>query len=213
MARDLNPGDLIITADNTAIVSRTVQSNHHDFVYNFTVANHNNYFVGKQQLWVHNTKAKSCANDPENQKTPSLGVLDSIKGTGKQVGRFDRSLKGATIEEIVSNIPPEAIARKLKPVDGKSQIGLEYKWTDTNGHTNRLRFHDPDPSHPGSNSANGWIVRWQRQGRYYDPVNDDFAHRQAHNNASPNYDPEAANNTHIPIATPDDSLISLMKTD
>ena len=69
MARDLNPGDLIITADNTAIVSRTIQSNHHDFVYNFTVANHNNYFVGKQQLWVHNVKAEKCGGGERGESS------------------------------------------------------------------------------------------------------------------------------------------------
>ena len=84
MARDLNPGDLIITADNTAIVSRTVQSNHHDFVYNFTVANHNNYFVGKQQLWVHNVKAEKCGDGDltgRNWTFDSTKDVD-LRGTG-----------------------------------------------------------------------------------------------------------------------------------
>ncbi len=54
---------------------------------------------------------------------------------------------------------------------------LEYKWVDENGITNRLRIHDPDPSHPGSNAANGWVARWQQKKGYYDLTKGDFAHK------------------------------------
>jgi hypothetical protein len=145
-----------------------------------------------------------------NKVFSSLEELNSLKGTGKNVGDLS-SISGSSVEEIISNIPETATVRRLKPVDGKSQMGLEYKWVDENGITNRLRIHDPDPTHPGSNAANGWIARWQKKGGYYDPVSGDFAHRQAHNPDSPNYNPDAANNTHIPIQTPDSDLSDLMK--
>jgi hypothetical protein len=114
------------------------------------------------------------------------------------------------VEDIVAQIPESAQMRRLTPVPGKSQVGLEYKWVDEDGVTNRVRLHDPDPSHPGSNSASGWTARWQRGGRYYDPARGDFASRNVHRPTSPHYDPVAANNTHIPIETPHQSLIDLM---
>jgi len=101
--------------------------------------------------------------------------------------------------------------RKLTPIEGKSQMGLEYKWVDDNEITNRLRVHDPDPTHPGSNSANGWVARWQQKGGYYDPSTGGFAHKNSHVPKSPFYNPAAANNTHIPIQTPNSSLTDLMK--
>jgi hypothetical protein len=79
--------------------------------------------------------------------------------------------------------------------------------------TNRLRVHDPDPSAGvGSNSAEGWTARWQAGGKYYDPIESSFRHKNVHNSASPHHDPAAANNTHIPIQTPEDGLIRLMKS-
>jgi hypothetical protein len=145
-----------------------------------------------------------------NKGFSSLDELNSLKGTGKSVGDLS-DISGAKVEDIVANIPENASVRKLKPVEGKSQIGLEYKWVDENGITNRLRIHDPDPSHPGSNAANGWVARWQQKGGYYDPTKGDFAHKNAHKPASPYYDSAAANNTHIPIQTPENELMDLMR--
>ncbi|MET0027444.1 MAG: polymorphic toxin type 30 domain-containing protein [Candidatus Thiodiazotropha sp.] len=140
----------------------------------------------------------------------TLDELNALKGSGKSVGDLS-GISGAKVQEIVSNIPESASVRVLKPVEGKSQMGLEYKWVDENGITNRLRIHDPDPSHQGSNAANGWVARWQQKGGYYDPTTGGFAHKNAFNPKSPHYDPAAANNTHIPIQTPETWLINLMK--
>jgi hypothetical protein len=139
-----------------------------------------------------------------------LDELNSLKGTGDRVGDLS-NIKGAAVQDIVANIPDTASVRKLKPVEGKSQMGLEYKWVDENGITNRLRIHDPDPTHAGSNAANGWIARWQQKGGYYNPETSSFAQKNAHKPESPFYDPTAANNTHIPIETPEAWLMDLMK--
>ncbi|WP_425427900.1 polymorphic toxin type 30 domain-containing protein [Terasakiispira papahanaumokuakeensis] len=45
-------------------------------------------------------------------------------------------------------------------------MGLEYKWVDENGITNRLRIDDSDPIHYGSNVANGWIAHRADGGDY-----------------------------------------------
>lgn len=63
----------------------------------------------------------------------------------------------------------------------------------------------------GSNARNGWIVRWQIGQQYYDPTTGTTAHRQSHNQASPNYNPNAANNTHIPITPPTSRQIQFIK--
>lgn len=146
----------------------------------------------------------------KGRKFKSLDDLNELKGTGKNVGDF-RNIKNNNIEGIVKNIPKSASVRKLTPVSGKSQVGLEYKWKDGDGMTNRLRVHDPDPSHLGSNSASGWTARWQRGGKYYDPEAKKFQPKNAHRENSSKYDPDAANNTHIPIQTPSDSLIDIMR--
>jgi hypothetical protein len=145
-----------------------------------------------------------------NKVFSSLDELGTLKGSGKSVGDLS-GISGTKIQDIIANIPETATVRKLKPVEGKSQMGLEYKWVDENGITNRLRIHDPDPSHPGSNAADGWIARWQNKGGYYDPITGSFAHKNAHKQSSPHYDPAAANNTHIPIQTPEAWLMDLMK--
>ena len=101
MARDLNPGDLIITADNTAIVSRTVQSNHHDFVYNFTVANHNNYFVGKQQLWVHNVKAEKCGGGDGPERLDPQFVTKRMEELAAQGHGPQRHGADITLDQLI----------------------------------------------------------------------------------------------------------------
>ena len=155
-------------------------------------------------------------NTPANKKATDLTELNAKKGTAPQPGRMDEVLNKArpqTVDDIVAQIPPNATMRKLAPSSqGGSQVGVEYKWTDANGKTNRVRIHDPDPSAPsGSNSAEGWTVRWQKGQRYYDPETGQFAPRNAHNPNSPNYDMDAANNTHIPVEPPDPTITNSMR--
>ena len=137
--------------------------------------------------------------------------LNYLRGTGSSVGDL-RGGAGSSIEDIVRNIPESSTVRKLTPASGGSQVGLEYKWVDEAGVTNRLRMHDPDPSAGiGSNSAEGWTARWQVGKGYYDPIEATVRHPNVHNPASPFYDPAAANNTHIPIVNPDGWLVKLMR--
>jgi hypothetical protein len=129
----------------------------------------------------------------------------------ERVGDFS-DISGKPIQEVLSRIPEGATMRRLTPVEGGSQVGVEYKWVDKNGITNRLRIHDPDLSAPaGSNAREGWIVRYQVGGKYYDPKTGGFQPRNHHKPESPHYNPEAANDTHIPIQTPDESIIDLMR--
>lgn len=95
-------------------------------------------------------------------------------------------------------VPPGANRRTLRPDPaGGAQDGVEYKWTQ-DGQTIRMRGHGPDgTAPPGSNAASGDTYRVQVGGRYMD-TNGNLHPRGVHNPDSPNYDPAAANETHIP---------------
>lgn len=139
--------------------------------------------------------------------------LEELK-TGTAQGRIGdySDMTWATMQDLMSRVPEDAKVRKIVPSENGSQVGFEYKWYDENGVRNRLRGHDPDPSAPAnSNASNGWIFRHERGKEYYDPVTDQFKHQNSHKPSSPYYDPNAGNNTHIPMVTPDDWLIELMR--
>ncbi|MCT7351318.1 polymorphic toxin type 30 domain-containing protein [Streptomyces sp. 15-116A] len=100
----------------------------------------------------------------------------------------------------LSIIPDNAEMRVLKPhPNGGSQKGVEYKWTDPEtGNTVRLRVHDKDGTAPvGSNAASGDVYRISVGGKYQDEAGN-LHHRNVHNPNSPHYNPDAANDTHIP---------------
>ncbi len=96
-------------------------------------------------------------------------------------------------------VPEGASQRSLQPdPSGGAQEGVEYKWRNEEGQTVRLRIHGPDGKAPkGSNAADGPVYRLQVGQRYVDA--DGRLHPTGiHNPRSPNYDPQAANATHIP---------------
>jgi hypothetical protein len=99
----------------------------------------------------------------------------------------------------MSIVPDNASIRELTPhPNGGSQYGLEYKWTNEAGQTVRMRIHGPDGTAPaGSNSAMGETYRVQIGARYQDEAGNLY-HKNVHKEASPYYDPSAANKTHIP---------------
>ncbi|MEH1125712.1 polymorphic toxin type 30 domain-containing protein [Micromonospora sp. CPCC 206061] len=101
-------------------------------------------------------------------------------------------------ENPMTLVPANAQSRTLTPHSGGgAQYGVEYKWTQ-DGQTYRLRVHGPDgTAPPGSNAATGVTYRLQVGQRYFD--RDGRLHpRGVHNPDSSNYDPAAANATHIP---------------
>ena len=98
------------------------------------------------------------------------------------------------------DIVPEGASRRVLTPDpnGGAQEGVEFKWTNAEGQTVRLRIHGPDgTAPPGSNAAEGPIYRVQVGGRYMD-AEGNLYRRGVNNPNSPFYDPEAANATHIP---------------
>jgi len=98
-----------------------------------------------------------------------------------------------------TDIPADAQIRVLKPdPNGGAQCGVEHKWVNADGQTVRFRVHGPDGNAPpGTNAATGETYRVQVGGRYMD-ADGNLHPRGVHNPRSPNYDPDAANATHIP---------------
>jgi len=142
---------------------------------------------------------------------PPKSLDDIWKVNPQKIGDFS-DISGSTVQDILQRVPPNATMRKLTPQAGGSQVGVEFRWEDSNGQKNTLRIHDPDPSAPvGSNAATGWIVRHQIGSRYFDPTTGTLQPRNVHNPRSIHYNPNAANNTHIPIKTPEKVVIDLMK--
>jgi len=99
----------------------------------------------------------------------------------------------------LTDIPADAQIRVLKPdPNGGAQYGVEHKWVNADGQTVRFRVHGPDGNAPpGTNAATGETYRVQVGGRYMD-ADGNLHPRGVHNPRSPNYDPDAANATHIP---------------
>lgn len=137
---------------------------------------------------------------PGGTSSPSPSTGGSGQGSGSggggQVGECPDP-EGAS--NPLDMVPEGASLRVLTPdPDGGAQEGVEYKWTNELGQTVRLRIHGPDGTAPaGSNAAEGTIYRVQVGGRYMDAEGNLYP-RGIHNPNSPNYDPEAANATHIP---------------
>lgn len=134
-----------------------------------------------------------------------------LLGKGANVGDLS-NISGKSLEDIVANVPKDAKIRILTPQFKGAKRGLEYTWKGVDGKKHTLRIHDADPNAPiNSNARNGWVARWQVGQQYYDPVNRNLAHRQAHNKRSPNYDPTISNNTHIPIKQPTKEQMDFMR--
>ncbi|MGK5531096.1 polymorphic toxin type 30 domain-containing protein [Streptomyces sp. URMC 129] len=136
----------------------------------------------------------SYVSNPHTWADP-LG-LAAHPGVDSPAGPGPWDMRGRDPMEVV---PDNAQIRELTPhPNGGSQYGLEFKWVDSQGRTVRLRAHGPDGTAPaGSNSATGETYRIQFGQRYQDEVGNLYP-SGVHNPASPNYNPSAANDTHIP---------------
>lgn len=126
-----------------------------------------------------------------------LGLApDPCIGTDSDAGPGPWDMSG---RDPMSVVPDHASVRELTPdSNGGAQYGLEYKWIDSEGRTVRLRIHGPDGNAPtGSNAASGETYRIQFGGKYQD-ASGNLHPRNVHNANSPHYNPNAANDSHIP---------------
>jgi RHS repeat-associated protein len=80
---------------------------------------------------------------------------DQVTGTTKQECQPEENQ--ASSPNPLDMVPEGASIRVLRPdPNGGAQVGIEYKWTNEQGQTVRLRIHGPDgTAPPGSNAAEG----------------------------------------------------------
>ncbi|MFE7404991.1 polymorphic toxin-type HINT domain-containing protein [Isoptericola sp. NPDC057559] len=145
-ARDLQPGDILVTPDGTVTLDR-IDIEHRDpgdavTVYNFHVETHHNYYVlaGDLPVLVHNAgghdkvareAAKKAAND----------VITNVKGaTGKSYDDVKQMIPDDWVASTPKKVPPGGTAVKHEPPikNTGQQIIYESGWP---GH--------PDPLHTG----------------------------------------------------------------
>jgi hypothetical protein len=143
-------------------------------------------------------------------ETSATGAHQSLRSAGREasaaiatrtLGRSTTPVAPvAATNNPLANIPENAEVRVLKPdPNGGAQYGVKYKWTNPEGQTVRFRAHGPDVNAPlGSNAAAGDVYRVQVGGRYMDETGH-LHPRGVHNPRSPNYEPAAANATHMPF--------------
>jgi hypothetical protein len=150
-----------------------------------------------QVLYVVAVHTYNGAKDMRNLTVADIHTYYVVAGNTPVLvhncGGYD--LRG---KDPMSIVPDNAKVRELTPVPNGAQYGLEFKWTNDDGQTVRLRIHGPDgTAPPGSNAASGDTFRVQIGGQYQD-IDGNLYPRNVHNPNSPYYDPTAANATHIP---------------
>ena|SRR5207244_2100808 len=129
-----------------------------------------------------------------------------LRGRSVQVLRPSKGGTGPNRWHTLIRIPVGARRRSLRPVAGKSQLGLEYVWIAA-GKTFKVRMHDPDPSvrptatNPLPNALMGWTVRISR-GRQFMDDRGVFHARGKVSPRSDEFEEFIANATHIPIFPP-----------
>jgi hypothetical protein len=129
-----------------------------------------------------------------------------LRGRSLQILRPSRGGGGPLRWQTLIRIPRTSARRLLRPVQGKAQAGVEYKWT-AGGVACKVRIHDADPSvqptpaNPRPNALVGWVVRIG-VGKLY---MDDEGRLHPRGRVRPRshlFDEIIANATHIPIVPP-----------
>jgi hypothetical protein len=157
---------------------------------------------------------------PENQRSGMAPPIELTRKLGTDTGRVGdmRGIRNASIEEIVARIPKEAELRELPPrPDGGATMGFEYQWRAVNAEgmptTMKVRVHGIDSLAPaGSNASKGWVVVVEKGNSRMDGggtfQESKYLVQTLPDGRTPNpsYNPDLANNTHIPIKNPANPL-------
>jgi len=78
-AKELQVGLQVVTKEGSAVIKRLIPNHTFQQVYNFTVADWHNYFVGVNGYWVHNSRQFRCG---DGGAAPFANVT---KGAGKKI--------------------------------------------------------------------------------------------------------------------------------
>jgi hypothetical protein len=119
-ARDITDEDVLASRQGDVLVLENTAIAKPVRVYNFSVAQTPNYFVGESGLWAHN--AKCLLTRPDDIKNEKFGLLDNAtKGfKGEIVVRENLEAAGYTMVKGVDNKADDALAKwnGQKGIDG-----------------------------------------------------------------------------------------------
>lgn len=108
------------------------------------------------------------------------------------------NLYNANISSIIKAVIPQGATKRILVPSSNIKEGFEYTWR-TEKNMYKIRFHSADRgAPPGSNAANGWVVRIRR-GNYYMDCDGNFHPPGIYNINSPHFNEAAVNSTHIPV--------------
>ncbi|MFV0478362.1 MAG: polymorphic toxin-type HINT domain-containing protein, partial [Parahaliea sp.] len=128
-AEKVEPYDVIATIDGDATVYFV---NHFDEpleVYNFSVEQSENYFVGNEGLWVHNTatcKLSGPISDLKNQRTGDLGQNSKTgRGMNSEIGLVGEGKVNLFFEKELGMTWYGDPAKRVDPDNFGTQKGIE----------------------------------------------------------------------------------------
>ena len=154
------------------------------------------------------TTASMGKSNPAVYLASGTIIVNSAKvGTNtSNIGNFS-NIKGSTVDDVLSRIPATALNKGFKPDPNGAMEGFQFKWAN-NGTNYTVRVHGPDSSAPnGSNASEGWVVRVQKSGggngKWYLNSGGEWIKENVLNPNSPMYNERQANDTHIPIQSPE----------
>ncbi|NLD48214.1 MAG: hypothetical protein GX660_13640, partial [Clostridiaceae bacterium] len=135
---------------------------------------------------------------------------DPNKGTGNAIkllpeGKVGNFAEVKNIRDFMSRVPSNAERLPWTDIPGGAKQGIKYKWTDAQGNKWQVRAHEMDPSAPnGSNASSGWIYRVEVNpknvgGKWFMDSSGNFHKENIIRESSPFYNPNIANDTHIPF--------------
>jgi hypothetical protein len=169
-------------------------------------ANSHTLINGKVNVNLINTWLDNGTNLKAPIDFMEQGVDLNLIGTSSKVGDFS-NIANATPNEIISRVPKDArLMQWVVNNPDDPQAGMKFIWKPENEPTYRLEMHSQDPKvvaqDPNLNAGKGWIVRVQRGNKYIDTGGNWITQKAIDNPDSSNYNPDNANNTHIPIQPP-----------
>jgi hypothetical protein len=140
-AGSLMVGDYVVNSNGNCQVVQATQTNNYDYpvmVYNFTVKNNHTYYVGEEEILVHNKCATEMRKEYNSTAAQKAAVKDEIlairNGTSKNTypKEFIKKLTAdigtsnqLTEAQAVKKFAGEFAAHHIIPIDQINKLGLD----------------------------------------------------------------------------------------
>lgn len=133
LARDLEPGEPLVSADGAAIPVEALSAEaSHEVVFNFEVEETHVYFVGDERIAVHNVCTDPASTPrtpppvPPKENKPASAVLDNQT---THAAKFPTVVDAQSLEQHVAQIfkdrgygPPTVLKNDLPALDGQTMF-------------------------------------------------------------------------------------------